>query len=53
MRGGVAIYVRDHITVTTLKISNDNPDFELLWIKAQSENRFAIIGVIYHPQTLL
>ena len=47
--GGVAIYVNSHLCSSLWKSPSEQLNFELLWIRVQSDKFDAIIGAIYHP----
>src|SRR6218665_3618241 len=49
IRGGVAIYARDHLRATICSISNDQRDLELLWVRISTEGGTVLVGALYHP----
>jgi len=47
--GGVAIYVSSHLHSSVWLPDNDQSDFEMLWVRVQSDEHNVIICAIYHP----
>jgi len=47
--GGVAMYVSSRLRSTVWLPDNDQSDFEMLWVRVQSDEHNVIICAIYHP----
>ena len=47
--GGVAVYVSNRLSSSLWKPASDQSDFQLMWVRVQSNEHDAIIGAIYHP----
>ena len=47
--GGVAMYVNSHLRSSLWNSPSEQLNFELLWVRVQSDKFDAISGTIYHP----
>ena len=47
--GGVAVYVSSRLHASVWTSVRDHPDYELLWVRVQSDTYSAVIGALYHP----
>ena len=47
--GGVAVYVSSRLRASLWTSVRDHPDYELLWVRVQSDTYSAVIGALYHP----
>jgi Endonuclease/Exonuclease/phosphatase family len=47
--GGIAVYVRQSLNATAWPISNQSPNFEMLWIKVVRNSNVTFVCALYHP----
>ena len=47
--GGVAVYVRSHLSAEVWTCTGDTSTFELLWVRVQIDGHEVFVGALYHP----